>query len=60
MNQHTEGDIVVSRDDVELAAKHLNAAARQMVGTFIFGEDLGHEDRINSASWAHSNKVPSL
>ena len=60
MSQHTEGDTVVSRDDVDLAEKHLNAAARQMVRTFNFGGDWGHEDRINSASWAHSNKVPSL
>ena len=28
--------------------------------TFYFEEDLGHGDRIISASWAHSNKVPSL
>ena len=60
MTQHTDEDKIVSREVVDLAEKHLNAAASQMVRTFNFGEDWGHRDRINSASWAHSNKVPSL
>ena len=38
----------------------MNEASGQMVRTFYFEEDLGHGDRIISASWAHSNKVPSL
>ena len=60
MSQHTEGDTVTTRERVNLAEKHLNAAANQMVRTFNFGQEWSHEDRIKSASWAQFNKVPSL
>ena len=54
MKKHTEGDEVSTREQVNLAEKHLNGAAAQMVRTFNFGEEW------QFASWAHCNKVPSL
>ena len=60
MTKHTEGDELVTRQEVNLAEKHLNGAANQMVRTFKFGEEWNHEDRIKSASSAQFNKVPSL
>ena len=60
MSQHTEGDTVSTREEVNLAEKRMNAAANQMVRMLKFGEEWNHEDRIKSAAWAQFNKVPSL
>ena len=60
MSQHTKGDTIVTREKVNQAEKHLNAAANQMVRTFNFGGEWNHGERIKSASMAQFNKVPSL
>ena len=60
MSQHTEGDTIVTREKVNQAEKHLNAAAPQMDRTFNFGEEWNHRDRIKLASWAQLVKFPAL
>ena len=48
MQPHIEGDPEHTREDVAEAERQFNGAATQILRTFKFGEDWGHQDRFKS------------
>ena len=60
MQPHIEGDSIHTRDEVDLMEGRFNGAAAQILKSFGWGEDWGHQARFKSAYSASFNQVRSL